>query len=124
MAGTPQESICAILIELTGQEVSVPTLLKHYGLHLKYGMMRANARVAAALYNAAIQVDSNPKFIQAAIFWAKTRMKWREHERMDDVLADALSALEKADLPRDDKDKIKTELEAFMDQAAEKLDKR
>lgn len=121
MAGTSHESMCAILIELTGQAVSATTLRKHYDLHLKYGSMRANARVAAALYNAAIQVDKDPKFIQAAIFWAKTRMKWREHERQDDILSDALRALEKADLSRDDKNKIKTELEEFMEQAAEKL---
>ena len=54
-------------------ELSKTTLYKHYKKELKKGHIKANAKVAAALYNNALSGNAT-----AQIFWAKTRLRWKE----------------------------------------------
>jgi hypothetical protein len=68
--GTPQDDI-ALCVGLTGK-----TLRKHYAEEIKLGMIRANAAVGGALFNLATKPGTGQA--TAAIFWAKTRMGWKE----------------------------------------------
>jgi hypothetical protein len=59
------------------------TLRKHYREELDTAQTRADSNVAKFLYNAASgkALDdgaSHADCVRAAMFWAKTRMKWRE----------------------------------------------
>lgn len=65
--GIPQEQIALMM------EIDAKTLRKHYRRELDVGMPKANAKVAQSLFQKAINGDTT-----AAIFWAKTRMGWRE----------------------------------------------
>lgn len=75
-AGFTQEEIGHVV------GVSVPTLVKHYAEMMKVAPLRANSRVAARLFRAAISDD--PKTLGAAYFWMKTRARWREIDRPED----------------------------------------
>ena len=78
MAGTPQQKIA----DLMG--ISKNTLRKFYKDELNLGISQANAVVARGLYSAASGEDFREgiggysDFLRAAMFWAKTRMGWRE----------------------------------------------
>jgi hypothetical protein len=65
--GVPHESIAAII------GCDAKTLRKHCRHELDRGMAEANSQVAGALFENAIRGN-----IAAQIFWAKTRMGWRE----------------------------------------------
>ena len=65
--GVPQEDIAIML------GMCVETLQKLYGRELQEGRISANAAVGETLFTKAIKGDT-----AAAIFWAKTRMRWRE----------------------------------------------
>lgn len=65
--GVPQEHICFML------KISMPTLHKHYRDDLDEGMAEANAKIAETLFKQALNGNTT-----AAIFWAKSRMGWRE----------------------------------------------
>lgn len=59
------------------------TLRKHYREELDNAQTKADATVAKFLYNAASgkaleSGASHADCVRAAMFWAKTRMKWRE----------------------------------------------
>jgi hypothetical protein len=54
--------------------LSPKTLRKHFPEELRCGAIEANAQVAQTLYQMAI----SGKCPAATIFWAKTRMGWRE----------------------------------------------
>jgi len=59
------------------------TLRKHYREELDNAQTKADANVAKFLYNAASgkALDAGASYadcVRAAMFWAKTRMKWRE----------------------------------------------
>lgn len=69
--GLPQEQIADAL------GISADTLAKYYGPELLSGVRKANSRVAQFLYQQAT------KNLTAAIFWAKTRMRWRETDRLE-----------------------------------------
>jgi len=69
--GIPQEDICKVL------DISINTLTKHFRTELDTAMIKANAKVASNLFNQATKDDF--KSIPAAIFWAKTRMRWKEN---------------------------------------------
>ena len=56
--------------------ISPPTLRKHYRHELDTGHIKANAAVAQSLYQKAL--GDGPQAVTAAIFWAKTRMGWKE----------------------------------------------
>jgi hypothetical protein len=67
--GVPQDDICALV------GVSKPTLHKHYRSELDVGLAEANAKIAETLFKQATTGNTT-----AAIFWAKSRMGWREKQ--------------------------------------------
>ena len=56
------------------------TLRKHFRDELDKAEIEANSKVAASLFNAAINGN-----MTAAIFWAKTRMRWKEQPTGTDL---------------------------------------
>lgn len=56
--------------------ISDPTLRKYYKSELALGHIKANLAVAQSLYRKAI--GDGPQSVTAAIFWAKTRMRWSD----------------------------------------------
>lgn len=68
--GIPAEDIAMSL------EISKPTLQKHYRRELDMGHIKANSAVAQSLFKKATGEGSQS--VTAAIFWAKTRMGWKE----------------------------------------------
>lgn len=68
--GLTQEQIGKIL------GVSEDTLQRHYADEIANGVAKANVQVAQNLFNIATSRDSGA--VAAAIFWMKTRGKWRE----------------------------------------------
>ena len=78
--GIPQEDIAAYI------GISHPTLRKHYEQELKVSSIKANAAVGKYLYRLAsgmaLKDPQNPashsECSRSAMFWAKTRMGWRE----------------------------------------------
>ncbi len=80
--GVPQESIA----EFIG--IDAKTLRKHYRDELNSAVIKANAAVGLFLYqNASGQTlkngASHSDCVRAAMFWAKTRMGWRETQSID-----------------------------------------
>ena len=80
--GIPQDEIAAYL------GISKPTLAKHYEEELKLSSIKANANVGKFLYNMASgnamsEGASFGECSRAAMFWAKTRMGWRETTHID-----------------------------------------
>ncbi len=69
--GLPQEQIASLV------KCSVDTLNRHFRKELDDGVAKANSRVSQFLYQQAT------KNLTAAIFWAKTRMRWRETDRLE-----------------------------------------
>lgn len=70
--GVPQEDIAAYI------GLSVTTMLKLYDTEYRNGVTIANAKVGEMLFKKCEQGDT-----ACLIFWAKTRMGWRE--KGDDV---------------------------------------
>ena len=68
VAGSTQEQICAII------GISHPTLEKHYRHELDTALSVANTTVARSLF----EMATKDKVVAAAIFWMKTRARWRE----------------------------------------------
>ena len=52
------------------------TLRKHYRDELATGHIKANSKVAESLFRKAI--GDGPQSVTAAIFWLKTRARWKE----------------------------------------------
>lgn len=77
IAGVQQDTIAKIV------GIAPMTLRKHYRDELDYGSDRANSEIAKTLYQQAL--DGN---VGALIFWAKTRMGWRETNRTELTGAD------------------------------------
>ena len=80
--GIPQDEIAAYL------GISKPTLAKHYEEELKLSSIKAHANVGRFLYNLAsgIALKQGATYSdcsRAAMFWAKTRMGWRETTHID-----------------------------------------
>jgi hypothetical protein len=88
--GIPQADIASYL------GISKPTLAKHYAEELKFSSIKANAAVGKYLYRLAsgmaLKDSSNPashsECARSAMFWAKTRMGWRETNRTEVTGAD------------------------------------
>lgn len=53
--------------------ISADTLVKYFADELKTARVKANAKIGGKLYNMAMEGN-----VAAAIFWAKTRMGWKE----------------------------------------------
>jgi len=70
--GTPQENIARVM------GIAPKTLRLHFRDELDNGSTIADAAVAQSLYNKAI--GNGPQAVTACIFWAKTRMGWKEKQ--------------------------------------------
>ena len=68
--GIPEIDIAGVL------GVDPKTLRKHYRAELDQGHTKANAKVAENLYRMAL--GNGREAVTAAIFWLKTRARWRE----------------------------------------------
>ena len=66
-------------------QTDAKTLRKRYRVELDNAAMDANAAVAGKLFGAATQPDHSPASITAAIFWAKTRMGWKDTTSIEHV---------------------------------------
>lgn len=69
--GIPQDEIARSL------GITANTLRKHYGDEIETAATKANARVAQTLFKMATD-PSHKSCAASAMFWAKTRMGWRE----------------------------------------------
>jgi hypothetical protein len=68
--GVPQDEIGRVI------GISKPTLERHYRDELDRGEVEANAKVAESLFRKA--TGDGAQAVTAAIFWLKTRARWRE----------------------------------------------
>ncbi len=69
--GNTQEEVALYL------GICVDTLAKYYRHELDTAIIRANAQVARALYNKAVNQDD----LSAQTFWLKTRARWRTADK-------------------------------------------
>ena len=77
LVGAEQSNIAAVI------GITRTTLAKYYRNELDHGKENALAQVAGALVAGAMKAGSDPKFIPAAIFVAKTQLGWREVSRTE-----------------------------------------
>ena len=68
--GVPEADIARVL------HIDPKTLRKHYRDELDSGHVKANAKVAENLFRKA--TGDGPQSVTAAIFWLKTRARWKE----------------------------------------------
>ena len=68
--GVPEVDIARVL------RIDPKTLRKHYRDELDGGHVKANAKVAENLFRKA--TGDGPQSVTAAIFWMKTRARWKE----------------------------------------------
>ena len=68
--GIPEADIATVI------EIDPKTLRRHYRRELDTGHIKANTKVAENLYRKAI--GEGREAVTAAIFWLKTRARWRE----------------------------------------------
>lgn len=68
--GVPEADIARVL------DIDPKTLRKHYRAELDHAHVKANSAVAQSLFRKA--TGDGPQSVTAAIFWAKTRMGWKE----------------------------------------------
>ncbi|WP_310625789.1 hypothetical protein [Limnohabitans sp.] len=63
----------------TGKPISEPTLKKYFKKEIEHGRLKANFKVANALYKNAVEEGNTT----AQIFWLKTQGGWREPQRVE-----------------------------------------
>lgn len=85
--GIPQEEIASYI------GIDAKTLRKHYREELNSAHVKAHAAVGRFLYQNATGATlktgaSHSDCVRAAMFWAKTRMGWRETENVNHVSED------------------------------------
>jgi hypothetical protein len=81
--GIPEDEICKIVINpTTNKPVDGKTLRKHFRDELDTGEIIANSKVAESLYRHATQ-GTGQGAVTAAIFWLKTRARWKETDRLE-----------------------------------------
>ena len=68
--GVPEVDIAGVI------GIDPKTLRKHYPQELRYGHVKANAKVAENLFRKA--TGDGRESVIAAIFWMKTRAQWKE----------------------------------------------
>jgi len=68
--GVPEADIARVV------GIDPKTLRKHYREELDTGQIKANSKVAESLYRKA--TTDGPQSVTAAIFWLKTRARWKE----------------------------------------------
>ncbi len=75
--GVPQALICEKVINAsTGKPVDLKTLRRSFRKELDDGQATANSMVAQSLFRKA--TGNSPQSVTAAIFWLKTRARWKE----------------------------------------------
>lgn len=77
IAGIPQERIAKTL------DTTKSTLEKYFREELTEASDKANSAIVGSLYKNAIEGN-----VVAQIFWCKTRLKWREMDRVEHTGAD------------------------------------
>jgi hypothetical protein len=75
--GVPEPDIAGVI------GIDPKTLRKHYPSELKYGHVKANAKVAENLFRKA--TGDGREAVIAAIFWLKTRARWKESIQEVDI---------------------------------------
>lgn len=70
--GIPHNDIAAVV------GIDPKTLRKHYRVELKNGSTKAIVKVASNLYTIATSAKGGPGTVTAAIFFLKTRARWKE----------------------------------------------
>ncbi len=80
--GVPEAEIAGVVA------VDPKTLRKHYRDELDTGSIKANSRIAESLYKKAM--GDGPQSVTAAIFWLKTRAKWKETPIEEQNISDNL----------------------------------
>jgi hypothetical protein len=68
--GVPEADIATVIA------IDPKTLRKHYRQELDTGAIKANSKIAESLYRKALGDGSQS--VTAAIFWLKTRARWKE----------------------------------------------
>ena len=86
--GTPQMQIAPMV------GISDETLRKYYRRELDLGLIKANAKVAEALFRQATEEGNTA----AAIWWTKARMGWRERSGAEHSGSLSLSIPERLDI--------------------------
>ncbi|MGC9239873.1 MAG: hypothetical protein ACP5D5_09440 [Acidithiobacillus sp.] len=76
--GVKHEDICKLILGSTGNPIDDKTLRKHFREELDTAAVKANQKVAAALFRKATDPDGGSSSVTAAIFWLKTRAGWKE----------------------------------------------
>lgn len=92
-AGMPQDIVATCIGD---HGISGPTLRKHFRREIETASAKANAAVAARLYERALN-DPNPAW---AIFWLKTRAGWQERNRHELTGADGAPLVTLRDIDR------------------------
>ncbi len=77
--GVPETDISRVL------KIDAKTLRKHYRHELDTAHIRANSAVAQSLFRKAI--SDGPQSVTAAIFWAKTRMGWKDPNSVMEIIS-------------------------------------
>lgn len=81
--GIPEEDICKLVLNpTTGKPIDAKTLRKHFRKELDTGAVAANAKVAGALFKMATG-GTGQGAVTAAIFWLKTRARWKDSHRLE-----------------------------------------
>lgn len=81
--GIPQPDICKVILGANGKPIAEKTLRLYFREVLDTGELKANAKVAGALFNNAIGGN-----VAAQIFWLKTRARWKETQTVEHTGAD------------------------------------
>lgn len=71
--GIPQDQIARMF------DIHVQTLRQHFRDELDLGVVEANAKVAESLFNQGVREGNTA----ALIWWTKSRMGWRETQRIE-----------------------------------------
>lgn len=77
--GVPENDIARVL------KIDRSTLRRHYRDELATAHIRANSAVAQSLFRKAI--GDGPQSVTAAIFWAKTRMGWKDPNSVMEIIS-------------------------------------
>ena len=75
--GVAQEDIAKVV------KIGERTLRKYFKEELATATIKANAKVAGALFRMATDPKGGMKAVTAQIFWLKTRARWRETANLE-----------------------------------------
>jgi len=76
--GIPQEDICRVILGRNGKPIDAKTLRKQFRDELDTAAIKANVKVANALFRMATDPKGGSRAVTAQIFWLKTRARWKE----------------------------------------------